>query len=255
MFPVPASSRRRDSEAVLRTAEVKRTSPERSFSTPAASAPPSTPPLNESAGSMRVLHPVAERHCVGCFALEPVALARPREDLRSSASACVSPASSPASSFIRPWGADHRELRQVVVAPDLVVGRVVRGGDLERAVPKAHLDALVRDHRHAALDARHHTSRPTRGACTARRPGARDGDVAEDGRRADGHNRDVASRRRKRIAHVAETHRRLRRVRPRGRRARSGDWAPSSRSGSRGSSDPSPRGGRRTAWPRVRYAS
>ena len=52
-------------------------------------------------------------------------------------------------------GADHHRLRQSVVAPDLVVERIVPRRHLQRARPELRLDALVGDHRHAPLDERH----------------------------------------------------------------------------------------------------
>ena len=75
--------------------------------------------------------------------------------MRSFASSCVSPANSPAASFIRPSGPITVELLEPVVAADLEVHRVVAGRDLQCAGAEVRLDALVGDDRHAALDDRH----------------------------------------------------------------------------------------------------
>jgi hypothetical protein len=89
-------------------------------------------------------------------------------------------------------GGDHRQLRQVVVDPDLVVERVVAGGHLQRARAEILLHPLVGDDRDAPLDEGHDhftadevaVALVIRVHCDCnvrknrRRPHRRDGDVA-----------------------------------------------------------------------------
>ena len=50
--------------------------------------------------------------------------------------------------------ADHRDLLEPVLAPDLEVVRVVTGSDLERAGAELGIDVVVRDDRQAPADQR-----------------------------------------------------------------------------------------------------
>ena len=87
--------------------------------------------------------------------------------------------------------ADHRQLGQPVVAPDLEVDRIVPRRDLQRPGPELRLDALVRDHRHAPADHRHdHLLADVRRVALVAGM-HRDGDVGEDRRRPHGRDRDV----------------------------------------------------------------
>ena len=96
----------------------------------------------------------ADRVAVRLAAVELPALLQPREHAR--AGLLLRQAGEVAGLVVHPAvGADHRELRELVVAPDLEVGRVVPRCHLERARAELRLDALVRDHRHAPLDVRH----------------------------------------------------------------------------------------------------
>ena len=90
-------------------------------------------------------------------------------------------------------GADHGQLREPVVAADLEVGRVVARRDLQRAGAEVELDALVGDHRDAALD--HGDDRPPSDqVAVAHVVGVHgDGDVGEDRRGAGGRDRECPS--------------------------------------------------------------
>ena len=105
---------------------------------------------SEISGSIRVSQrsqSATECRYASRFSSRPRSLIQSR--MRSSASSCVRPASSPASSFIRPSGPITDRLGQAVVAPDLEVERVVAGRHLQRAGPELEVHALVGDHRHA----------------------------------------------------------------------------------------------------------
>ena len=88
-------------------------------------------------------------------------------------------------------GADHRQLRQAVVAADLVVRRVVAGRDLQRARCELALDSLVGDHRHVPPDPRHDHLAADQVAVPLVLGMHGDRDVGEDGRRPHRRDRDV----------------------------------------------------------------
>ena len=91
-----------------------------------------------------------------------------------------------------------------MVAADLEVHRIVTGRDLERAGAELALDALVRDHRHDALDVRDHDLLADRVAVALVVGMDGDGDVGEHRRGADGRDRDVARPVGERIAGIGE---------------------------------------------------
>ena len=171
--PVGRVLERVDREAVLRLGVEADAAARAAPRAPASSAPPSsTTTAARSAARSASRSARRARPCGGTARASragraPCSQAR----IRSSASSWVRPASSPASLVHAPVGADHRRLGQAVVAADLEVGRVVAGRDLERAGAELGLDALVGDHRHAALDERddHLLADQRRGS--ARRPG------------------------------------------------------------------------------------
>jgi hypothetical protein len=94
--------------------------------------------------------------------------------------------------------------RELVVAADLEVGRIVPRRDLERSGAELGLDAGIREHRDRPLDVRDDDLLADRVAvalvvgCTAT------GDVGEDRRRAHGRDRDVPGAVRERVARVRE---------------------------------------------------
>ena len=101
-------------------------------------------------------------------------------------------------------GPDHRELRQLVVAPDLVIQRVVTRRHFQRAGAEVPLDALVRDHRHAALDdGDDHLAADQRLVALVLRVHG-DRHVREDRRRPHGGDRDVSVAVGERIPDVRE---------------------------------------------------
>jgi hypothetical protein len=91
-----------------------------------------------------------------------------------------------------------------VVAADLVVLRVVPGGDLQRACPEVHLHPLVGDHRDAPFDERDDDLFADEVAVALVVRVHRDGDVGEDRRRTHRGDRDVAVTVNQRVAHVGE---------------------------------------------------
>ena len=130
----------------------------------------------EISGSIRFLQRSHERDRVpvGLALLELVALAQPGEDPLLGLVLGEALELGPASAFMRPSGADHGQLGQVVVAADLPVLGVVAGRHLQRAGAEVELDALVGDHRHAALDPRHdHLAADQRPGSARRRGGRR----------------------------------------------------------------------------------
>ena len=103
-----------------------------------------------------------------------------------------------------PVGADHHRLGQAVRAADLEVGGVVARRHLERTGAELGLDALVRDHRHAALDEGHDDLLADEVGVALVLGMHGDGDVGEDRRRAHGRDRHVAGAVGQRIADVDE---------------------------------------------------
>ena len=135
--------------------------------------------------------------------LEPVVLLQPREDrlvgllLRLPGEVTrvlVHPAVE----------ADHRQRRQVVVAADLEVHRVVAGRDLERAGAELGLDPLVGDHGHDALDVRDDDLLADRIPVALVVGMHGDGDVGEHRGRTDGGDRDVPGAVGERVARVGQ---------------------------------------------------
>ena len=124
--------------------------------------------------------------------------------IRSSASACVKPSSSPGLGVHRPVVRDHRQLCQRVVAADVVVLRVVAGRDLERARSEVQLDALVRDHGHAPLDPGDDHLAPDERFVALVVGVHGDRDVREDRRRPRRRDRDVPVAVRERVADVRQ---------------------------------------------------
>ena len=92
--------------------------------------------------------------------------------MRSSASSCVRPASSPAFSFIRPSGPITDGSGRPWSRPMSKSSRVVRRRHLEGAGPELDVHSLVSDHRDRALDKRHEHLAADRVARSARRRGS-----------------------------------------------------------------------------------
>ena len=103
-----------------------------------------------------------------------------------------------------PVGPDHGQRLEPVVAADLEVGRVVPRRDLERARPELRVDALVGDHRHAALDDRHDDLAADRVAVALVVGVHRHRDVGEDRRRPHRRDRDCRRPRRRTGTHGVE---------------------------------------------------
>ncbi len=91
-----------------------------------------------------------------------------------------------------PVGADHHRLGQAVRAADLEVRGVVARRHLKRTGAELGLDALVRDHRHAALDEGDDDLLADEAGVPLVLGMHGDGDVGEDRRRAHGRDRHVA---------------------------------------------------------------
>ena len=150
------------------------------------------PPLERDSRLDAVLAAVAHADGVpvGLALLELSALAQPRDD--ALARLLLRQARQLAGRLVHaPVGADHGELRQAVVLPDLVVLRVVPRRDLERPGGEVPLDTLVGDHRYAPLDPRHDHLSADEVPVAVVVGMNRDGDVGEDGRRPHGRDGDV----------------------------------------------------------------
>src|SRR6266540_1970811 len=107
--------------------------------------------------------------------------------------------------FVHPAvGSDRGDLRQPVVASDLVVERIVSRRDLERTGSEVPLHSFVCDHRHAALDEGDDDLAPDKRAIPIVVRMHRDRDVRDD--RGEPHRRDghVPVARGERIAHERE---------------------------------------------------
>ena len=127
---------------------------------------------------------------------------------RSSASSWSSPSKLAGVAFMRPSGPITVSVVEPVVAADLEVDGVVARRDLERAGAELRVDALVGDHRHAALDDGHDDLAPDRVAVALVVGMHRHRDVGEDRRRAHGRDRDRALAVGERVANVVRACRR-----------------------------------------------
>ena len=145
----------------------------------------------------------ADRVPVGLLLLEQVALARPLE--HALPGLVLGQAGELAGLLVHPpVEPDDRQLGELVGAADLEVERIVAGRDLEGAGAELRLDALVRDHRHAARDERddHVLADEVPVALVVGMDGDRD--VGEDRGRADGRDRHVPGAVHERVADVRE---------------------------------------------------
>ena len=135
--------------------------------------------------------------------LQPVVLLQPREDRLVGFSLRL-PCQVAGVLVHPPVEADNGDGREIVVAADLEVHRVVARGDLERAGAELRLDALVGDHRHDTLDVGHEHLLADRVpiALVVRMDGNRD--VGEHRGRTDGRDREVAGAVGERIARVGQ---------------------------------------------------
>src|SRR5438552_5845911 len=111
------------------------------------------PTLQRDARLDAALAAIAERHrvAVGLTLLQLVVLLQPLEDA-SVRFLLLQPCELAGLLAHPPVRSDHRDLRQPVVAADLVVERIVTRRDLERAGAEVALDPLLRDHAHTPSD-------------------------------------------------------------------------------------------------------
>ena len=105
--------------------------------------------------------------------------------------------------------ADHRQLRQTVVAPDLPIHRIVAGRDLHRARAELRVDAIVLDDRERASDDRQHRLLADQTAVALVAGMDCDGDIGEHRRRPHRGNRDVSGAVRERVSDRVQRVRRL----------------------------------------------
>ena len=175
MFQSGAVLERVDREPVLRLRVEANAAGRAAPRAPASSAPPSSTTTEaRSAARSATCSGRRARPCDGSDSrFSSWSCSRSQSRMRSSASSCVRPASSPASAFMRPSGPITVSSGQPVSAADLVVVRVVARRDLERAGPELELDALVGDHRHARARRTERPPRGRRGRGSARRRDAR----------------------------------------------------------------------------------
>jgi hypothetical protein len=140
---------------------------------------------------------------VGLALLELPVLLQPREDSRVS---LLLRQPGEVARFVvhAPVRADHGQLREPVVAADLVVERIVPGRDLERARCEFSLDAFVRDDGDAPFDVGHDHFAADDVAIPLVLRVHGHGNVSEDRRRPHGRDRDVPVAVREGIADVRE---------------------------------------------------
>ncbi len=146
---------------------------------------------------------VADRVAVGLLPLELAVLVEPRDHALGRLF-LAQPGEARHLVVHAPVEPDHGQLREVVVAADLEVERIVARGDLERPGTEAGLHPLVGDDRHAALDNGDDGLLADDG-CIALVAGVDgDSDVGENRRRPHGRDRDVTRAVRERVADVVE---------------------------------------------------